>query len=229
MQPDRVHVALEVGAVGEHPLDELDLVGAAVVAERQPADHHAGLRVHRLDRRPRGHVEIRVGLGRVRLRAQEGGGVLLVPDLVRRDRELRQVGVRLPEAAAAAVALREDVGVGGEVAVVRRRDHRIAVARDHAGPRGRVVHDRVPAHVVLRHHRDERVVQRPVVIVVAAGGRPRLHVLPARVLACQRDAGARDRRELRRPRRARAAVEQVLHVDAVEGVGHGRAGGLRPA
>ena len=196
------------------------------VPSDSPPTTTSRLRIHRLDRRARRHVEVRVLLRRVRLRVQELARVLLVPDLVARDRELRQARVRAPEAAAAPIALGEHVRVGGEVGHVVRGHRRVAVARADPGPVRRVVDDRVPAHAVLRHRLGDGVVVRPVVGVVAVRRRLRLDVLPARVHAAERDAGRLHRRQLRAPARARA-VEDVLHVHAVEAVGHDGAGRRR--
>ena len=183
VESDPVEVAAQVGAVSEHALEEGDLVGAAALgAKREAADHDVSLGVDHLDRRAGGHVEVGILLGRLVLRVPEGRRVLLVPDLVARDRELRQARVRLPEAAAAPVALSEGGGVGGEVGQVVRGDGRVAVARGHAGPVRRVVDDRVPADVVLGHRLGDRVVHAPVVGVLAARARRlRLDVGPAGV------------------------------------------------
>ena len=182
VEADAVHAAGQVGAVGEHALHEGDLVGAAAeAAEREPADHDVCLRVDAADRVAGAHVEVRVALGGVVLRAPEDGGVLLVPDLVLGHGNGGEGGVRLPEAAARPVATGERRGVGGEVRDVARRDRRQRVARAHPGPGCGVGDDRQPAQPVLGQALHDAVVHRPVVVVVASARRGRLHVLPASV------------------------------------------------
>jgi hypothetical protein len=228
VQTPQVDLRAHLGPVGEHALDEFDLVARdRRVHQIESAGHHGGLGVYGLDRRAGGEVEVGEALRSVGLRIPVEGDVGRVPDLPHVHRDRLKLRVSTPEVPAGPVTAHERRRVGHEVRHVALVHLRARVGGVLLRPRRRVVERRHPPDPVLGEVADDRVEEAPVVAVRAAARRGGLRRRPAGVGAHRGEPALRHRLELGRPR-ALVGVEQVLGVDAVVAAAdRGGAGGHR--